>query len=89
MAKVDRIDLDGQVLELGGSGASVNEWVGTLSAGETTLIYSDEKITEEATVDIYTSSYGVNPTNVSVSAGAISIAFNEMESDLQVKVRWW
>lgn len=63
-------------------------WVtGTLSAGSTLLILSDVSITSGSTIDIYTDVYGVNPSNVSVGTGTISLTFPAQASDLSVKVR--
>lgn len=59
----------------------------TLTAGSTTLTISDELITTDSTFDIYTSVYGVNPTNVIASTGSIVLTFEAQQSDLGVKVR--
>ena len=59
----------------------------TLTAGETTLTISDTSITEDSMIDIYTNVFGVNPTEVTVTSGAITLVFDAQESDLSVKVR--
>lgn len=60
---------------------------GTLSAGSTILMLSDASITTSSNFDFYTDTYGVNPTNVSVSTGVITLTFPAQQSDLSVKVR--
>lgn len=60
---------------------------GTLTAGETTLIISDDSITEDSMIDIYTNVFGVNPSEVTVENGSITLVFDAQETDLGVKVR--
>ena len=59
---------------------------GTLTAGQTSLTIEDEGITLNAIVDIYTDVFGVDPTNVVVTNGSITITFDAQASDLNVKV---
>ena len=59
----------------------------TLEAGETTVTFTNNAITANSTLDIYTDTFGVNPTNVTVSAGEIVLTFSAQASDLGVKVR--
>lgn len=59
----------------------------TLSTGETTLTISDSSITEDSMIDIYTNVFGVNPTEVTVASGSITLVFDAQETDLGVKVR--
>lgn len=60
---------------------------GTLEAGETELTIEDAKILTTSTFDIFADVYGIAPESVSVEAGAITLTFEEQESDLSVKVR--
>lgn len=60
---------------------------GTLTASSTTVTLSDSSITSSSTFDIYTTVYGLNPTNVSVSTGSITLTFEAQQSDVGVKVR--
>lgn len=60
---------------------------GTLSAGSTILMLSDAAITTSSNFDFYTDTFGVNPTNVSVSTGVLTLTFPAQQSDLSVKVR--
>lgn len=58
----------------------------TLSAGSTTLTLSNTAITTSSTIDIYTDKWGVNPTNVAVEAGKITLTFDKQSAALGVKV---
>lgn len=58
----------------------------TLTAGSTTLTISDNSITTDSTIDIYTNTYGVSPSNVSVTAGSITLTFSAQANDIDVKV---
>lgn len=72
----------------GGSGGSLyTDITGTLTAGNTTVTIANEAITTTATYDFYTDTYGVNPIDVSVSTGSITLTFEEQVSDVTVKVR--
>lgn len=61
--------------------------IGTLTAGSTSLTISSELLTTDSTIDIYTSTFGVNPTNVVLSTGSVTLTFESQQSDLSVKVR--
>ena len=60
---------------------------GTLTAGSTSITLSNAAITTSSTLDYYTDTFGVNPTNVSVSTGSVTLTFEAQSSDLGVKVR--
>ena len=59
---------------------------GNLAAGSTTLILSDENITINSTIDIYTNVYGISPKNVTVEDGQITLEFKALDNDLKIKV---
>ena len=61
----------------------------TLTVGATTVTISDAGITTTSIIDIYTDTYGVNPTAVVVSTGSIALTFSAQESAVAVKVRLW
>lgn len=71
----------------GGGGASWTDVIGTLPAGETSITLSNAAITTDSTIDYYTNVFGVNPTNVSVANGSVTLTFDSQASDLGVKVR--
>lgn len=59
---------------------------GTLAAGSTSLTLSSSFITANSTVDVYTSTWGVNPASVTVSAGQVVLTFEAQSAALNVKV---
>lgn len=63
------------------------ELTATLVAGSTSLTLTDSSITTDSLYDIYTSVYRVNPTDVTVATGSITLTFAAQQSDLGVKVR--
>jgi len=60
---------------------------GTLTAGNTSLTISDASITTSSTIDVYTDMFGINPTNLAVSTGSVTLTFAALQADLGVKVR--
>lgn len=58
----------------------------TLSAGETSIVFSDSAITDLSTIDFYTDRYGVNPTDAIAESGTLTLTFKEQESNVNVKV---
>lgn len=59
---------------------------GVLMAGQTSITLSSGLIKADSTIDVYTSD-GTNYNSVSVSSGSVTIAFDEQQADLGVKVR--
>ena len=57
----------------------------TLSAGSTSLVFSNSVITTSSTIDLYTDAYGVNPTDVSVEAGKMTLTFDAQTKNISVK----
>lgn len=71
----------------GGTGTWV-DLINTLEAGETELVIENSIITENSTVEIYTDTYGISPSDVVVEDGIITITFDSVqEEDLGIKVR--
>ena len=62
------------------------ELLGVLRAGETSLVLTDNSITTNSSIDIYTDVYAVNPTNVTVENGSITIEFKAQTTDVGIKV---
>lgn len=58
-----------------------------LATGSTTITISDDMINTNSMVDVYTTIYGLNPTNVVVNNGSITLTFEAQSSDVSVKVR--
>ena len=65
---------------------TTKELTSTLTAGQTTITFTDSSITANSTVDVYTSVYGVSPTEITPGTGSITLAFDSQDSDLSVKV---
>ena len=64
------------------------DWVsGTLTAGSTSLTLSDASIQTTSTIDIYVSTFGIQPTNAVVATVIITLTFLAQASDISVKVR--
>lgn len=61
--------------------------VGTLAAGSTSITLSDASITTNSTIDLYTDTYGVNPSSISVSTGSVTLTFSAQQTAVNVKVR--
>ena len=63
------------------------ELQGTLSAGQTSITFTDDIINTGRTIDYFTSIYGVTPVSVVVSSGSMVLTFRTQASDMEVKVR--
>ena len=60
---------------------------GTLTAGQTSLTIQHPIITTDRTIEVFTDTYGVNPTNAVVTTGQIVLTFASQASDVGVMVR--
>ena len=63
------------------------DFTGTLEAGETSLTIANAKITTDSTIDVYTDTFDISPTNQVVTSGQIVLTFEAQANDLGVKVR--
>lgn len=61
--------------------------VGTLLAGSNNITLTDESIDEDSILSFYTSAYGVNPTNVVVGTGYVTLLFEPQIADINVAVK--
>ena len=68
-------------------GAASTIFTETLTAGDTTITITDSQIAVGSMVDIYTDVYGLEPTNVAVTAGQIVLTFDAQGVDIHVKVK--
>ena len=68
-------------------GAASTIFTETLTAGDTTITITDSQIAVGSTIDIYTDIYGLEPTNVAVTAGQIVLTFDAQAVDIHVKVK--
>lgn len=87
-AKVSKLDALPTASELEDEIASARgkELTSTLTAGQTSLTFTDSSITTNSTVDVYTSVYGVNPEEMTVNSGSLTLTFDAQASDIGVKV---
>lgn len=63
------------------------ELQGILSAGQTSITFTDDIINTGRTIDYFTSIYGVTPVSIVVSSGSAVLTFKTQASDMEVKVR--
>lgn len=63
--------------------------IATLAIGETSVTFSDARITSTSTIEFFTDTFGVNPTAVTVSTGSVTATFDAQESAVSVKLRLW
>lgn len=68
-------------------GAASTIFTETLTAGDTTITITNSQIAIGSMVDIYTDVYGLEPTNVAVTAGQIVLTFDAQGVDIHVKVK--
>ena len=68
-------------------GAASTIFTETLTAGETTVTITDSQIAVGSTIDIYPDVYGLEPTNVAVTAGQIVLTYDEQGVDIHIKVK--
>lgn len=85
-------DLIGAVNEVNGkipSGSAVEVQSATLTAGQTSkvLTFTDQTIGATTLIDVYTDTFGVNPTNVTYTASTVTLTFEAQASDVVVAVK--
>lgn len=64
-----------------------NVFPATLTAGETTVTITDSAIAIGSMIEIYPDVYGLEPTNVAVTAGQIVLTYDEQGVDIHIKVK--
>jgi hypothetical protein len=60
--------------------------IGTLSTGDTEVIFTDENIKTTSIIDVYTDNFSIYPTGVTVSDGSITLTFDAQTVDVNLKV---
>lgn len=58
----------------------------TLSAGSTSLTFSNAAITTTAMYDVYADKYGLTPTDITITTGQAVLTFEAQSSDVSVKL---
>lgn len=69
--------------------AGFTELTTTVYTGGVDAVFVDASITTSSTVDVFTDKFGVNPTNIVLGSGIMTVTFERQESNLGVKVRVW
>ena len=72
--------------------ASIMPWIdltSTLTAGSTSLTFTNAVITTSSTVEVFVDSsfYGVSPLTITLATGSVTLTFDAQASDMPVKVR--
>ena len=80
-------DLEDRIEAAFVSGDLWNDFTGTLTAGQTSITFSDASIRETSTIDYYTDYFSINPVGVVATNGSVTLTFEPQEIDLGVKVR--
>lgn len=68
---------------------AVEKQTATLAAGSTsvTLTFTEQSIGATTLIDVYTDTFGVNPTNVTYTASTVVLTFEAQASDVAVAVK--
>ena len=71
------------------SAAASEVKTGTLTAGQTsvTLAFTQQTIGASTLIDVYTGTFGVNPTNVTYTASSVTLTFDAQASAVAVAVK--
>ena len=61
----------------------------TLTAGQTSLVFSNAVITTNSTIEVFVNDafYGVNPTAITLATGSVTLTFSAQSANMPVKVR--
>lgn len=81
-------DVQAAIDELATGGATYEIQRGTLAAGSTSInLTFSASVSATALVDIYTDTYGVNPTAVSISGAVVTLTFDAQAAAVAVAVK--
>lgn len=69
------------------SDLTFTEKSGTLTAGSTSIEFTDESITTDSWIIPFTSVFGINPTNIITINGKCTLSFDVQANDITVGVR--
>ena len=67
--------------------APYKELQGTLTAGQTSITFTDSVINSSRTIDFYSDVYGVSPTDILIETGSLTLTYAKQVNDITVKVR--
>lgn len=79
----------GAINELASGTASSEVQSGTLASGATsvTFTFTEQTIGSDTLIDVYTNTFGVNPTNVTYTASTVVLTFDAQDSAVGVAVK--
>lgn len=62
---------------------------GTLTAGQTSVVltFSEQTISANTLIDVYTGEYGINPSSVATTSTTVTLTFTAQAADLAVAVK--
>jgi hypothetical protein len=58
----------------------------TLVAGQTTLTFTNNRITSTSLIEVYTDIYGKNPKTITQNSTTLTMTFNALPVDMEVVV---
>lgn len=79
-----KIEIGGTVYSISGDSATV--LTATLSAGSTSLTFSNAAITTTAMYDVYADKYGLTPTDITITTGQAVLTFEAQSVNVSVKL---
>lgn len=81
---LNKVNIGGTVYSVSGDSATV--LTSTLSAGSTSLTFSNAAITTTAMYDVYADKYGLTPTDITVTTGQAVLTFEAQSSNVSIKL---
>lgn len=63
------------------------ELQGVLTAGQTSITFTDSVINSNRTIDYFPSIYEAVPTSITVTSGSVVFTFEKQAADMTLKVR--
>lgn len=60
----------------------------TLNSGANQLIFTDNRVHQDSVVAVYSDVFGVDPTDMTVARGTITLTFDTQERDHTIMVRF-
>ena len=60
----------------------------TLTAGATSVTFTDSRIDNNSMIDVYTNTFGVDPTDVTIDAAnhTVTVTFEEQQANVKVRL---
>ena len=59
---------------------------GTLNANETEVVFTDPAIGSDSLIDVYTETFGVNPSAIVQSGNTVTLTFTAQSTDVDVAI---